>query len=266
MLLVIDVGNTQTVIGVYEGEVLAHHVRLSTERGRTEDEYGVLLRELLGEKGVALSELKAAVLASVVPPLTAVFTRMCESRLGAAPLVVGPGIKTGMPVLYESPRDVGADRIVNGVAGYERWRTAPGGPYGVIIVDFGTATTFDLVSPKGEYLGGAIAPGVMISTEALFLRASKLPRVDLAVPNSSIGKSTVTSMQAGILFGYVALVEGLVARMKGELDFVPKVMATGGLARLIADHATCIEEVDDFLTLKGLRVIYERNQHAKGGK
>lgn len=260
MLLTIDVGNTNIVVGVYDGESLVHHFRISTDRARTDDESGLLLSSLLAEAGLSWDRMTAAALASVVPPLTEVWRRVCMKRMkGVPPLVVGPGVKTGMPILYENPREVGADRIVNAVAGYERYRGHPGGPHGMIIVDFGTATTFDVVSAKGEYMGGAIAPGVVISTEALFMRASKLPRVDLEMPVSAIGRTTVTSMQAGILFGYVGLVDGLVNRMRGELPFAPKVLATGGLATVIAKHSTTIEEVDDNLTLEGLRIIHGRN-------
>ncbi len=260
MLLAIDVGNTQTVFGVYDGEELVCHLRLSTDRNRTTDEYAVQVRSLLAERDLSFAKMRAAVLASVVPPLTRSFVRLCETRLGAPPLVVGPGIKTGMPVLYENPREVGADRIVNAVAGYELYRTAPGGPLGVIVVDFGTATTFDVISPRGEYLGGAISPGVGIATEALFQRASKLPRIELGIPPSAVGKNTVTSMQAGILFGYAGLVDGMVARMMGELDFTPRVIATGGLARLIAAHTRAVERCEDHLTLFGLRLLWARNQ------
>jgi type III pantothenate kinase len=260
MLLAIDVGNSHTVIGIYDGQTLVEHFRLSSEQHRTEDEYGVLLKALLHEAKVDATRIKAAVIASVVPPLTIAMRRMCQKSFGQEPLVVDVGIKTGMPILYENPREVGADRIVNGIAGYERYKQAAAGPHGVIVVDFGTATTFDVVSPRGEYLGGAIAPGVQISTDALFARAAKLPRIDLVVPQSSIGKTTVTSLQSGILFGYVGLIDGMIDRMQQELGYASKIIATGGLAKLIAPQSRCIQEVDDFLTIEGLRLVYLRNR------
>ena len=259
MLLAIDVGNSQIQFGLYDGARLLHQFDVATHRQRTCDEYGVLLAALLQQVQIAPAQLQAAVLASVVPPLTSVFRRLCE-RLGVPPLVVGPGVRTGMPVHYENARDVGADRIVNGVAAYERYRSREGGPHGVLVVDFGTATICDVVSPKGEYVGGAIAPGVVISAEALFTQASKLPRVDLQVPNSAIGKSTVSSMLSGIVFGHAAGVEGLVRRMRAELAFVPRVVATGMLAPLLAPHCEVIEDVDPCLTLEGLRLVHLRNQ------
>ena len=260
MLLVVDIGNTNVVFGIFEGSRLVTHFRFSTDHHRTQDEYGVLLTSMLGSAAVDPRAIAAVAIASVVPPLTETLRGMCQKRLRVDPLVVAPGVRTGMPILTDNPREVGADRIVNGVAAFERYRTEPGGPYGLIVVDFGTATTFDVVSPKGEYLGGAIAPGVMIAAEALYERAAKLPRVDLVVPTSAIGKDTVSSMRAGIMFGYAALVDGMVARMRRELDFEPKVIATGGLAPVVATCTTCIERVDELLTLEGLRLISARNE------
>ena len=264
MLLAVDVGNTQTDVGLHDGGRWAHRFRLSTHRDRTPDEYSVLLRALLQQAGVSLGTIAAAAMASVVPPLTTLLREMFTDLLGFAPLVVEPGVRTGMPVHYESPRDVGADRIVNGVAAYERFRGAPDGPSGVLVVDFGTAITLDVISPRGEYLGGAIAPGVAISTEALFTRASKLPRVELVAPAVAIGRSTVQSMQSGIVYGYAALVDGVVGRMLAELDFVPRVIATGAHAALVGGLCEAVHAVDDLLTLEGLRLIHGRNAHGGG--
>lgn len=254
MILVFDVGNTNTVIGVYDGEKLLNHWRIRTNAQRTCDEYGILLRSLLENDKLNLKDIKSVVVSSVVPTLMMELEWMSRKFFACRPLIIGPGVKNGLAIKYENPREVGADRVVNAVAAYNKY----GGP--LIIVDFGTATTFCVVSAKGEYLGGAIAPGIIISTEALVSKAAKLPRVELQRPRSLIGKNTVSSMQAGIMYGFVGQVEGIITRMKTEIEGEPQVIATGGLAAVIARETVVIDKVDEFLTLDGLRLIYEMNR------
>ena len=253
MLLAIDVGNTQTVIGVFEKDSLQEHWRISTNKEETADEFAIVLNDLLLLKGLKLSNIEAVIISSVVPHCTAALQEMTLKNLKLEPLVVGPGLKTGLPILYDNPHEVGADRIVNSVAAYELY----GGP--VIVVDFGTATTFDVVSGQGEYLGGAIAPGIEVSTEALFSAAARLSRVDLTAPKKVIGKNTQSSVQSGVIFGSAGLVDALVNRIRQELKTDAKVVATGGLAELMIPHCATITEINPMLTLVGLKKIYDRN-------
>jgi type III pantothenate kinase len=256
MLLVIDVGNTNTVLGLYDGDQLIHDWRIRTEIDHTIDEYGMLIFNLYQSSRMKTEKIKAVnaiIISCVVPPMLNILEPLCVKYFNVKPLIVGPGIKTGMPIFYDNPKEVGADRIVNAVAAYDKYRQA------AIIIDFGTATTFDYISPKGEYMGGCIAPGIMISSEALFERAAKLPRVEFSKPKSVVTKDTVSAMQAGIIFGYAGLVDGIVERMKAEIKTKPLVIATGGLARLVASETKCIDKIEDMLTLEGLRIIYNLN-------
>jgi type III pantothenate kinase len=263
MLLVLDVGNTNTVLGVFEpksgaqgtesyGKLIAHW-RVSTAKTQTVDEYGVLFRNLFAMNGLEVTSVRGTVISSVVPPLDSTLREVCERYFQIKPLFIEPGVRTGMPVHYDNPAEVGADRIVNGVAAFEKF----GGP--CIIVDFGTATTFDAVSAKGEYLGGVITPGIGISADALFERTARLPRVDIRKPPRVLATNTVNSLQSGLYYGYLGLIDGILERLMAELGGDVKVVATGGLASLMGSGSKYIREVDDLLTLEGLRIIYERH-------
>lgn len=255
MLLTIDIGNTNITFGVYQDTSLAHHWRIKTDHGRLSDEYGIMILGLMRHEGLSYQDIDGIVMASVVPPLTQVITQMTERFIKQTPLLVEAGVKTGVQIRYDSPRDVGADRIVDAVAAYQLY----GGP--ACVVDFGTATTFNAISKEGDYMGGAIAAGIGIASDALFSRTSKLPKVDLTVcPDKVIGTNTVHAIQSGLIMGYVSLVEGMVARFRAELGDDMKVIGTGGFAETIARHTEVIEEVNPWLTLEGLRLVWEMNQ------
>ncbi len=253
MLLAIDIGNTNIDVGLFKGEELFANWDLATDVYKTSDEYAVILLSLLRQKGLSTKDIDQSVICSVSPPLVPIFRDLCQRYLAVNPLLVEAGVKTGVSILMDNPREVGPDRIVNAVGGHQLY----GGP--LIVIDLGTATTFDVVSEKGDYLGGAISPGIKVATESLFQRTAKLPRVELIRPKHVIGRDTITAMQSGFIFGYVGLIEGLVSRIQKELGTKTRVIATGGYAELLAQETNVIEIVDPYLTLIGLRVIHERN-------
>jgi type III pantothenate kinase len=253
MLLVVDAGNTQTHLGMFDGERLVEHWRFATVRTSTADELGAALRNLLALRGLAFADVTGAIVSSTVPQLRPEWTDMAARYLGREMAVVGPGVRTGMPIRYDNPREIGPDRLVNAVAGHARL----GGP--CVVVDFGTAVTHDVVSADGEYLGGVIFPGLEISLEALSDRAAALPKIDLTEPRTLIGKTTVDAIRSGVLYGYAAMVDGILARLRAELGSETKALATGGLAGLVVPYCEAIDVVDDLLTLTGLRLIWERN-------
>ncbi len=257
MLLAIDIGNTTVALGVFEGKMLLKDWRIRSDREKTADEYGIILLELLRTSGLEPLGIEGAIISSVVPPLTPAFQTLTQSLFRVKALVIGPGLRTGMPILYENPGEVGADRVVASIGAFEKY----GGP--CIIVDFGTATTFDAVTAKGEYLGGAIAPGIQISAEALYLRTAKLPRIEVAKPKKSIGRTTVASMQSGIYFGYVGLVNNIIAEMSKELGEEPKIVITGGFASQLGPEIKASHHREPQLVLEGLRIVFERNKEER---
>ncbi|MGB1017034.1 MAG: type III pantothenate kinase [Nannocystaceae bacterium] len=262
MLLAIDVGNSNTSVGVFDGDERKCELRLSTRRNATRDEIAISLERALALSGLTFSDLEDAVLACVVPPVLGPWLQALSHYVHLDALVIEPGIRTGMPIRYDPPQDVGADRIVAAVAAHERYGKRPNDTvkHGIIVVDFGTATTFDVVSPRPDYLGGIIAPGIGISADALFARAAKLPRVDITRPDQVIGRNTMAAIQSGLVYGYVSLVEGLLARIRNELDWPSRVVGTGGFAAAVARDSDCIEFVDNALVLDGLRLIHSRNR------
>jgi type III pantothenate kinase len=257
MLLAFDVGNTTIAIGIFRGRKLARSWKIKTDGGKTADEYGAILLNLMQVAAIPPGKISAAIVSSVVPPLTPVIEETCRTYFGVEANVVGPGLKTGMPILYENPLEVGADRITASIAAFERF----GGP--VIVLDFGTATTFDAVSAQGEYLGGAIAPGIQIAAEALYLKTARLPRIEIRKPKRAIGRTTVSSMQSGLYFGYVGLVTNTIGEIRKELGGPVRVVATGGFGAQITSELPAIEAYEPDLVLEGLRIIYERNRDAE---
>lgn len=257
MLLVIDVGNTNIVLGIFKGKKLVYDWRISTDREKTADEYGLMLMQIMDSQNIKIDNINDIIISSVVPNIMDIFPEICEKYFNIKPIIIGPGVKTGMNILYDNPKEVGADRIVNGVAAFEKY----GGP--LIAVDLGTAITFDVINQKGDYLGGAICPGVKISADALFQRASKLPKVEILKPEKIIGKNTVNSMQAGLFYGYVGMIDYIIENIIKEMNFSVedvKVIATGGYSRLFLNESKYIQKIDQMLTLDGLRIIYERNK------
>lgn len=253
MILAVDVGNTNIVIGVYQNDKLMVHWRIATDRNKTDDEYGILIKNLLENNHLKVNNIDGVIISSVVPPIIYTFEQMAKKYFEQTPTIVGPGIKTGIKIATENPKEVGADRIVNAVAAIELY-----GPP-IIVIDFGTATTFDYIDIDGTFQGASIAPGIGISTEALYQRAAKLPRIELVKPKNVVGKNTITAMQSGIIFGFAGQVDAIVNRMFKQSSKKPKVIATGGLASLIASESETIEEVNPFLTLEGLKMIYNKN-------